>query len=427
MWNARMNINPFYSMKILIALIGFGLMFYSSNSLAQNNTSSPYSYYGLGELMQNSSGNGISMGGTSLGYRGGSVLNLNNPAALAHIDSLKFHFNVGMVAKFTDLKQGDDSDNFNDFNLSRIALGFKVSPRIGTALSISPYSSLGYNITERAKVIGSNENSIQSLQGTGGLNQFVWSNGFKVSEKLSLGFNGIYLFGNNSRIEVVSLENSNSNTYRNVAELISKGLYFNIGAQYKEKIGDYHITFGGKYQPKLGLKATQKIEITNSNTANSRYEDEDKGTFDIPESYGFGIGVNKGRHIWFGADYLHESWSTTEIFRKNNDLVDRDKFSIGFEYNADDGYARKFFKKLSYRFGGFYDTGYINVKDENINSMGVSAGIGIPMAQNKGMINFAVEYGVTGMTSDNLVRENFTRVTLDISLFERWFVKRKYQ
>ena len=116
----------------------------------------------------------------------------------------------------------------------------------------------------------------------------------------------------------------------------------------------------------------------------------------------------------------------TQIFDEETDLTDRNKFSFGLEYKADDGYARKFLKKMTYRLGGFYDTGYIKIDSEKISSMGVSLGFGIPMARQTGMINVALEFGITGTTTNNLVREDFTRITVDINLFERWFVKRKY-
>lgn len=425
MWSVSM-IKPFNSTKKLIAILSFALLFVTTNAFAQNNTSSTYSYFGLGELMQNSNGQTIGLGGTSLAYKGGSVLNLDNPASLSQIDSLKFHFNIGSVIKFTRLNQGNDHDVINDFNLSRIALGFKVSPRYATAFSIAPYSGLGYEITKREKVLGDETYVIRSLKGTGGLNQFMWSNGVKITNDLSLGVNGIYIFGNNTRTESVVIENGGTNVYINNSELISKGLYFNVAAQYEIDFGNYAITVGGKYQPKIGVNAKQKVVITNSNDLVERYSDEDDGDFDMPESYSVGFGLNKGKHLWIGGDYQYEKWSDTEIFNENNEFVDRNKFSFGVEYNPNDGYARKFLQRLSYRLGSFYDTGYIKIEDNKISSMGISAGLGIPMAQGKGTINLAVEFGTTGTLNNNLVREDFTRITIDVSLFERWFQKRKY-
>lgn len=420
-----MIVKPFYSTKKIIALLGISLLFVTSSVLAQNSTSSPYSYYGLGELNQNSSGNSISMGGTSLAYRNSSVLNIQNPAALAHIDSLKFIFNVGMAAKYSNLNQGDKSDFLNDYNLTRIAFGFKVSPRYSTAFSVSPYSSLGYDISKREKVIGDETYLNRFLRGSGGLSQLIWSNGVKVTKNLSLGINGIYLFGNNTRDEIISLESTTTNVYTSSRKLISQGLYFNLGAQYQMELGKYSLILGAKYQPKIAVNAKEKINDAISGAP--RHEDTDRGSFDVPETYGIGFGLSKGKHLWIGGDYLHEKWSDTEVFKKSYSLRDRNKFCLGVEYNANDGYARKFFKKMTYRLGGFYDTGYVTVENEDIKTMGVSLGFGIPMAKNKGMINVALEFGTSGTTKNNMVREDFTRITVDINLFERWFGKRKYQ
>ncbi len=428
MHNIRMIMKPIYSMTKIIIFLGISLLFLVDSSFAQNNTSSPYSYYGLGELNSNGSGNSISMGGTSLAYQNNTILNLQNPASLAGLDSLRFIFNAGIAAKYTNLKQGRKSDFLNDYNLTRLAFGFKVSPRYATAFSISPYSSLGYEITKREKVIGGDNYKQISSKGSGGLNQLVWSNGIKLTKDLFVGVNGIYLFGNNAKDEVTKLEVGATSTYRNTNKLISQGLYFNFGAQYKMDLGKYKLTLGAKYQPKIGVKAENKIKITNfdNGVGGILYDETDKGSFDVPETYGIGFGLNKGKHFWIGGDFVHEKWSDTEMFRKNNSLRDRNKFSLGMEYKADDGYARTFFKKMSYRLGGFYDTGYITVGEEKINAMGLSLGFGIPMAKNSGVINVALELGISGKTSNNMVREDFTRITIDINLFERWFVKRKY-
>ncbi len=421
-----MNVNFLNSTRKIIVLLVFALMLITSNAISQNNTSSPYSYFGLGERMQNVNGNSAAMGGVSYAYKRGDVLNLNNPASLSSIDSLKFHFNIGSTIKFTRLNQGSKGDSFNDFNLSRIAFGFKVSSRYGTALSISPYSSLGYDITKRDKILGDSRSVIRSLLGSGGLNQFVWSNGVQLTKDLSVGVNGVYLFGNNTRSEDVVIEGGTSAVYSSKSELISKGLFFNLAAQYEKSFGDYVLTFGGKYQPKLGVDAKRKSSVNVSNSSITRYEDIDNGSFDVPESFGAGFGLTKGK-LWLGGDYTHEKWNDTKKFDEANDLVNRDKFSLGMEYKADDGYERKFLKKIVYRLGGFYDTGYIKVDGNNIDSYGLSLGLGIPMAQQKGILNIALEFGSTGTLNNNLVREDYTRITIDFNLFETWFVKRKYQ
>jgi hypothetical protein len=390
--------------------------------MAQNNTSSPYSYYGYGELMTQDVIN--TTGLASLSYNDGNNLNINNPASLSQLDSLTFIFQIGMVAKFTSLTQGNNSDSFNDLNLSKIAFGFKASPRYGVAVSLSPYTSLGYDITSRELVEGSSEYFVRSLLGTGGLNQLILSNGFKITNDLSVGVNGIYIFGNNSRDEFILPENGSGYSYQQSTKLISKGLHFNLGAQYKYDFVENSLVLGLKYQPKIALRAKTITDVINLGA--EKYTDTDRGSYDVPEAYGLSLGFNKGKQLWIGADYLLEKWSDTKKFSKDNLLLDRNKFSLATVYNANDGYATKFLKKLSYRFGAFYDTGYIEVREERIKTKGFSFGIGMPLAHGKGMINLSFEFGQMGSTDNNIVREDFGRINLELNLFENWFVKRKY-
>ncbi|WP_282125567.1 hypothetical protein [Marinifilum flexuosum] len=403
-------------------LIVIGLIYVSSDLSAQNNTSSPYSYYGYGELMTQDIINPAGL--ASLSYSDGGVLNINNPAALSQLDSLKFIFQFGMTAKFTNLKQGNDSDTFNDLNFSKLAFGFRAATGYGVAVSLVPYTSLGYDITNAEPVEGGENYIVRSLKGTGGLNQLVLSNGFRITRNLSLGVNGIYIFGNNSRDESIIPLGSSSSTYVNRSKLISAGLNFNVGAQYQFNFVDNSIVLGMKYQPKVGVRAKREIEVTNMGSV--KYNDTDRGRYDVPEVYGVSLGMKKGKQLWVGADYLLEKWSETKKFEKENQLVDRNKFSLATIYKANDGYATKFFKKLTYRFGAFYDTGYMRVRDERIKTKGFSFGVGMPLARGKGMINMSFEFGQMGLTANNLVREDYGRINIELNLFENWFIKRKY-
>ncbi|WP_143470837.1 OmpP1/FadL family transporter [Labilibaculum manganireducens] len=393
---------------------------------AQNNTSSPYSYYGLGELNQVGFGQASGFGGTSLSFRNRSYLSVDNPAALTAIDSLKFIFNVGVSSKVSNLNQSGNSDVLYDNNLSHVSLGFRISPKIASAVSLVPYTSMGYNISSLEKVNGSSDYYQRILSGSGGLNQFIISNGIALTNKLSLGVNAIYLFGNNSANETITLGSTYNIT---VEKLISKGVYGNIGMQYQDAFNkDWEITIGAKFQPKIQVAAKKKENVSNSSSGNVIDNDVlNKGSFDVPMTYGFGLGFTKNKQLWLGADYLHEKWSETKIFEKSSALADRNRYSVGMNYIANDGYATKFLKKLTYRFGAFYDTGYIVNDINRIKSKGVSFGLGIPMAQNKGAINLSFEFGQMGTADNNNVREDYGRVTIEMSLFETWFLKRKYQ
>ncbi len=82
---------------------------------------------------------------------------------------------------------------------------------------------------------------------------------------------------------------------------------------------------------------------------------------------------------------------------------------------------------MNYRFGFHYDAGILKINDTRINEYGMSFGIGLPVSQSYSSVNLGIEIGKRGTTNNNLISENYFKFTLGISLFERWFIQRKYQ
>ena len=69
-------------------LLVFLLMMLSGATIAQNNTNSPYTRYGYGQLADQGSGNSKAMGGVAYGLRDKYQVNFANPASYTAIDSL---------------------------------------------------------------------------------------------------------------------------------------------------------------------------------------------------------------------------------------------------------------------------------------------------------------------------------------------------
>ena len=63
--------------------------------MAQNNTNSPYTRFGYGDLGERSFGAGRAMGGVGYGLRSPKQINPMNPASYSCMDSLTFLFDFG--------------------------------------------------------------------------------------------------------------------------------------------------------------------------------------------------------------------------------------------------------------------------------------------------------------------------------------------
>ena len=68
----------------------------SGVAMAQNNTNSPYTRYGYGQLADQGSANSKGMGGVAYALRDKHLVNFANPASYSAVDSLTFIFDGGM-------------------------------------------------------------------------------------------------------------------------------------------------------------------------------------------------------------------------------------------------------------------------------------------------------------------------------------------
>ena len=86
---------------------------------------------------------------------------------------------------------------------------------------------------------------------------------------------------------------------------------------------------------------------------------------------------------------------------------------------------------MDYRFGVSYDKTYIRVANgDDIKKMGVSFGLGLPLAPNVSRtsfykMNITAELGKMGNINNGNVQENYLRLHLGFTLNDSWF--RRYR
>ena len=106
-------------------------------------TSSPYSMFGVGEIMAGLHGANAGMGGVAIGMRGKMLINTDNPAGLAGLDTCRLFAEASAFAKWESYRsKGDDNQAFTG-NFSRFAMAGRIMPRWYMAVGLTPYSSVG--------------------------------------------------------------------------------------------------------------------------------------------------------------------------------------------------------------------------------------------------------------------------------------------
>ncbi|MAE07832.1 MAG: hypothetical protein CL661_03610 [Bacteroidetes bacterium] len=422
--------------KILILLITIVL---SMNINAQTGINSPYSRYGLGQLYgENLNTINMSMGGLSLGIHNSSALNPANPASYGSLDSLAFLFEIGVAGNTTTLKTTTLSENGYDATLSYIFAGFPITRWWRAGVGIMPYSKIGYNVEVTVEVPDFS-NVVHSFTGDGGLNQVFFGNGFNINEKLRLGIDVSYLFGQSSRSSMVYYPDSILIFGTKVESKVRGGDFiFDYGVQYDIDLNSTtQATIGITYANKFNLKAKRNyLSKTLSGGFNGEVEivkdtieylSDEKGTIILPQRLGIGFAVVK-EGIWLvGADFEWQNWTEFGAFNVSDTLSNSFRLTVGGEFTPVHSNISSLFKRMTYRAGLRYNQSYLNFDGTHINEFGISFGFGFPMKKSKTEIDLGFEFGRRGTTDNKLVQENFINFFLGVSIKEHWFQKRKYK
>ena len=397
-----------------------------THSLAQNEIESPYSRYGLGCLSNASNLQNAAMGKVGYALQSANVINFKNPASYNSIDSLGFVLDIGVTMTSRAMETENSSQRSSNVGVSHITFGLPIYSWWGTSVGFIPLSDVGYTLSDHQR-LGA-DSLDYSYSGNGGMRQLFWGNAFQISNNFSVGLNTSLVWGNIQRIRQVVYHTTNAyNVYVNNSTDL-KGVVFSLGVQYFKPINDeYKIGIGAVFTPTAKLFATS-TDIPRTYTANSGsvsiidtvYRWGAK-KFDVkhPASAGVGVSLQKGNQWIVAADCSWQNWKNYEWNQQTDSLDNALDLNIGFEY-LPNIFSNKFFKKMSYRIGARYSTGYLNLHNNHIKEYAISGGIGLPIKRTKNRLNLTFEYGGSGTTSDGLIAENFIRGTIGFTFFDQW-------
>ncbi|REK36506.1 MAG: hypothetical protein DWQ44_01070 [Bacteroidetes bacterium] len=209
---------------------------------AQNLTSSPYSRFALGDPNNQSFTRYTGMGGSGIAVAHPHFLNSLNPATYGALNFTAYQ--AGLRLSSVKMENNSGSQVSNNASLAYFALGFPaLSRKWGMGFGLLPYSNVGYKIEQTLE--NSETPASRFYEGSGGLNQFYFSNGFNLSPALKLGVNTSYLFGVIEQDRSIEFNNFN---------------YFNTRIVNSTSVGSFHFNFGLHYTfDSLGLSPSDSL------------------------------------------------------------------------------------------------------------------------------------------------------------------------
>lgn len=369
-------------------------------------------------------------------------INISNPASYISFDTTSFIFDAGFSSTSHTLKTDALSQKSNYTSLSHLLFGFSVSKRWRSCIGLIPYSQVGYKIIDsQTKTIQIatdstlNINYENKYEGSGGINQVVFGNAFKINDNLSVGINTSFLFGTLERLSAIEFPD---NTYfyhtRTRQDIYVEDFVFTYGLQYHKAFkNNYFVRAGAVYNFNTRLKATvdslsERYTITSDvitvkDTITYRSV---RSNIVFPQNVGLGFAVGKSDLWLLSAEYQWQNWNKYKSLGQKDSLSNSWRSAIGFQYCPKKLLFPVLFDRIQYRVGLHYAKTYLDLRNTQLEEIGVNAGIGLPLRKSKTMINLGFELGTYGTTSNSLMQDNYFKIAVGVSLFERWFVKSKY-
>lgn len=400
-------------------IVSFGLLI-SLVSNAQEGTSSPYSFYGIGDVKFKGTVETRSMGGVSV-FSDSIHINLQNPAQLAGLKLTTFA--VGGSTSNTKLNTETQNEKARRTNLDYLAVGIPAG-KFGFTFGLMPYSSVGYKILNLA-----DENNLYSTQynGIGGINKVFLGLGYKINKNLSVGLDAQYNFGT---IETKSFRYLTTIESGTLEENVSRiqGINFTTGLAYEKKLNNKYTYFGSLvYAPQANLKLKNERTITVSDQVDN--QPVQNLNFNLPSRLSIGSGFGEVRKWLVGAEVtLQSSSNLKNRFDDINGVVfeNSTRYSVGGYYISNYSSYSSFFKRVTYRGGLRYENTGMVIQNKSIEDFAVNLGLGLPLSGTFSNLNIGFEVGKRGTKYYNLIEENYINLSIGLSFSDRWFVKRKY-
>jgi hypothetical protein len=454
------------------------VLFYTAFTPVFSQDNSPYSRYGIGDLIPSSNVIGRSMGGISAGYTDVIAINFNNPASYSSFQSFfepkskkmisgRAVLDIGLNFESRTLRESSPARKFVAGNalFSYLQVGVPLKKNWGLSFGLRPISRVSYKISRNERLIDPItglpiDSAFTIYNGSGGSYLASVGTGFALfsklkkngmEEKLSVGINAGYLFGSKDFSTRRSLINDSVEYYQaNYETKTTYGkVYLNAGIQYKLPLDSSRrisLTIGafGTLGQKINASQDRLREtfVFDDNLGNIRLDSISdvlnvKGTIKLPASYTIGFVAQKPIIIekdrkkggWMiGMDFTMQNWNSYRFYGQIDSVKNNWEVRIGGQINPVPG--RNYFSNVTYRAGLFMGPDYIKV-GQKLSRFGASFGMGLPLAISRQapnqftLINVALEYSKRG-NNKNLLNESMFRFSLGFSLSDLWFGKHKY-
>lgn len=397
-------------------------------------TRTPFSAFGVGDLTGTSLAHNQGMAGVGVSNPQYWYLNNQNPALLV-FNTLTV-FEGGLLGEQRTIKNSTTSEKNSNGNMNYLALGFPVkSSKWAMSFALSPYSTSNFDIAYTTPITGDpTATATVTESGSGGINQFSWSNGVAITKYFSVGVKGSYLFSSINHDFTTQLTETSQVVpfLTNIHERQNySGLAFTGGLSlHKDSLlhSDYRFNLGVNYDfgATLNTNFLQTIERrTQAATVGADTLTIDNGSTVLPPLMTVGLSFGKGLKWAFGVDYTYSDYTQfKDLFGQNTATQKSQQMAAGIEYSPDISSIGSYLKRMTYRTGVSYSEAPYLINGKALKDFGINFGLSFPV--NRSSLDIALRMGKRGDLQNNTVEEKYFKLYFGVTFNDRWFIKRKF-
>jgi hypothetical protein len=278
---------------------------------------------------------------------------------------------------------------------------------------------------------------VTTFTGSGGLHEISAGLGYRLSPNFSLGTSVRFLFGiieESQRTSFLKDGYAETNLTRSVR---LSGISASAGAliDLPDLLQDDDVFSLGATVALPTHMSGDRIQTLGESLERDTLGTAIHGDATLPVSFGLGLAYRFDGRWTFVADGTYEPWSSFESDFSfpgytpgaSGSFHDRYRVSAGIELlPAGRDILEGYFMQTTYRLGFYYDQAYARpTPDVNINTVAITGGFGLPTMVAGTRLDLNWEVGKRGTTNDNLVRDRFFRIGLNVNFGERWFNRRR--
>ncbi|MBO4634154.1 MAG: hypothetical protein J5669_02145 [Bacteroidales bacterium] len=396
---------------------------------------SPYSVFGVGNLHTQGTAWNRGMGGVGIAARNHRFVNILNPASVTARDTLSFMSDFGLNGRIAVFSEGNKRALNTVFNIDDFVISFPMWNHTAFMVGISPVSDIGYKIAYSDVDLETLTRSFSST-GNGGIYQVFAAAGATLWNRLSLGAQATYRFGNINKMASLTYEDQSARTSAVGDSLQVNNITAKFGLQYEQPVSSQGaITLGATYQLSTRINGYHDHYETMGIDTKREITDISSSGVSMGDELGIGLSYRVGDSFLVEFDYTRTDWSRSKLdqvkgFSNASQVVFApsvgQSFRLGGEITPNRNDIRYFFKRCTYRAGAYFDRSYYTVDGAHVDAVGITLGMTLPVFRWYNGLSIGVEYSQKGLQTSQ-VRESFWGFSVGMNIFDIWFKKPHYE